>query len=210
MAYVYKITNTINNKLYIGKTVNTIEKRFNQHKNESKTERAKNRPLYRAINKYGIENFEIEIIEECNYDILNEREIYWINYYDTYNNGYNATLGGDGTIIIDYKKVLDMWNKNNNITVKQIAEFMGHDIGVISRILKEHNITKEEIIKRGQDSYSYKVAQLDKDTGEIIAVYDSQQKAAVALGKTPTCGANIGRVCNGQRPTAYGYKWKRI
>lgn len=210
MAYIYKITNIINNKLYIGKTVNTIEKRFNQHKNESKTERAKNRPLYRAINKYGIENFEIEIIEECNYDILNEREIYWINYYDTYNNGYNATLGGDGTIIIDYKKVLDMWNKNNNITVKQIAEFMGHDIGVISRILKEHNITKEEIIKRGQDSYSYKVAQLDKDTEEIIAIYDSQQKAAVALGKTPTCGANIGRVCNGQRPTAYGYKWKRI
>ena len=210
MAYIYKITNIINNKLYIGKTVNTIEKRFNQHKNESKTERAKNRPLYRAINKYGIENFEIEIIEECNYDILNEREIYWINYYDTYNNGYNATLGGDGTITIDYKKVLDIWNKNNNITVKQIAEFMGHDIGVISRILKEHGITKEEIIKRGQDSYSYKVAQLDKDTEEIIAIYDSQQKAAVALGKTPTCGANIGRVCNGQRPTAYGYKWKRI
>lgn len=76
MAYIYKITNTINNKLYIGKTVNTIEKRFNQHKNESKTERSKKRPLYRAINKYGIENFEIEIIEECNYDILNEREIY--------------------------------------------------------------------------------------------------------------------------------------
>lgn len=83
---------------------------------------------------------------------------------------------------------------------------MGRDIGVISRILKEHGITKEEIIKRGQDSYSYKVAQLDKDTEEIIAIYDSQQKAAVALGKTPTCGANIGRVCNGQRPTAYGYK----
>ena len=120
MAYIYKITNTINNKLYIGKTVNTIEKRFNQHKNESKTERSKKRPLYRAINKYGIENFEIEIIEECNYDILNEREIYWINYYDTYNNGYNATLGGDGTITIDYKKVLDIWNKNNNITIIQL------------------------------------------------------------------------------------------
>lgn len=53
---------------------------------------------------------------------------------------------------------------------------------------------------------AYKVAQLDKDTEEIIAIYDSQQKAAVALDKTPTCGANIGRVCNGQRPTAYGYK----
>ena len=55
------------------------------------------RPLYWAIAKYGKDNFTIEQIEEVENDFLGEREMYWIHYYDSYNNGYNATLGGDGT-----------------------------------------------------------------------------------------------------------------
>lgn len=54
------------------------------------------RPLYKAIAKYGMENFSIETIEEVEDDFLGEREIYWINYYNSYSKGYNATLGGDG------------------------------------------------------------------------------------------------------------------
>lgn len=76
MAYIYKITNTINNKLYIGKTINTIEKRFAEHIKQSKIPQAKKRPLYNAINKYGIENFTIEIVEECDIKEVNEREKY--------------------------------------------------------------------------------------------------------------------------------------
>ena len=76
MAYIYKITNIINNKLYIGKTVSTIEKRFTEHIKQSKITQTQKRPLYNAINKYGIENFVIEIIEECDTREVNEREKY--------------------------------------------------------------------------------------------------------------------------------------
>lgn len=46
------------------------------------------------MNKYGISNFTFEIIEECDKQSLNEREIYWIEYYDSFHNGYNMTIGG--------------------------------------------------------------------------------------------------------------------
>lgn len=76
MAYIYKITNKINGKVYIGKTLNSIQKRWREHLIDSKKRRCEKRPLYSAINKYGEENFEIEQIEECSHDILNERECY--------------------------------------------------------------------------------------------------------------------------------------
>lgn len=60
----------------------------------------KDRKLYRAFNRYGIQNFSIEQIEECDNSLLNEREVYWIKYYDSFNNGYNMTLGGDGRTLI--------------------------------------------------------------------------------------------------------------
>ena len=73
---IYKITNIINNKVYIGQTVNTIKQRWNKHCHSNGC-----RSLYNAILKYGKENFNIEIIETLPIEELDEREIYWINYY---------------------------------------------------------------------------------------------------------------------------------
>ncbi len=92
---IYKITNLINNKSYIGKSKN-IENRFAYHKMPSCWLKEKNKPLYRAFQKYGIDSFTFDIIEECSADELNNKEIYWIGYYNSYKNGYNATIGGDG------------------------------------------------------------------------------------------------------------------
>ena len=92
---IYKITNQINNKCYIGQSIN-IEDRWQYHKAPSHWD-----PkviLYAAFLKYGIENFTFEIIEYTSGDkqTLNEREKYWIEYYQSYTNkGYNATKGGD-------------------------------------------------------------------------------------------------------------------
>ena len=94
MIGIYKITNKINNKCYIGQSVN-INKRWNAHIHQFNNIDVYNYPLYRAFRKYGIENFSFEIIETCSRDKLNEREKYWIQYYDSCYNGYNQSLGGD-------------------------------------------------------------------------------------------------------------------
>jgi group I intron endonuclease len=98
---IYKITNDINDKVYVGKTLLSIEKRFKEHKQDCQKTRYEKRPLYNAMNKYGVEHFQISLIEECPIEILSEREKYWIKELNTYHNGYNATLGGDGTQYID-------------------------------------------------------------------------------------------------------------
>lgn len=103
---IYKITNKLNNKCYIGKS-NNIENRFNYHKNNYKCDKEWNKTLYKAFRKYGIENFNFEIIENIqDYDnINNDREKYWISFYDSYNNGYNETLGGDGEITVENPRI---------------------------------------------------------------------------------------------------------
>ena len=94
MAYIYQITNDINNNVYIGKTEQTIEKRWKEHCMDYNRERNEQRPLYAAMKKYGIEHFHIQCLEET--ENPNEREIYWIEQKQSFKYGYNATLGGDG------------------------------------------------------------------------------------------------------------------
>lgn len=91
---IYKITNKITNECYIGQSRNIL-KRWQDHYYKLDTDRTKNLHLYRAFKKYGFENFNFEIIEKCSIEQLNEKEVYWIQYYDSYNNGYNLTPGGD-------------------------------------------------------------------------------------------------------------------
>jgi group I intron endonuclease len=82
---IYKITNLINNKIYIGQSIH-IERRWQEHKKPSSCS-----CIGQAIKKYGINNFSFEIIEECPTNRLAEREKYWINYFNTLvPNGYNV------------------------------------------------------------------------------------------------------------------------
>ena len=94
---IYCITNNINGKQYIGLSKD-CQKRWWDHYSKSYTserEDDKKKALYRAMRKYGRENFSFQIIEECPEEQLKEREIYWIKKLDTYNKGYNETFGGD-------------------------------------------------------------------------------------------------------------------
>ena len=96
MAHIYKITNIINDKGYVGKTENGPKKRWREH-----LAAARNNPIMvisKAIRKYGPENFKFEIIEECLSEDVNKKETYWIGKLDTFENGYNSTLGGDGAV----------------------------------------------------------------------------------------------------------------
>ena len=80
MGFIYKVTNDINEKVYIGQTAFSIEERFAEHCKDRFQEKSKHRPLYNAMNKYGVENFIVEELEYIKDDNkLSEREIYWIN-----------------------------------------------------------------------------------------------------------------------------------
>lgn len=103
MVGIYKITNLINNKVYIGQSKN-IEMRWNRHKTGpfNPNNNSYNSALYRAIRKYRLENFTFEVIEKCEEKDLNEKEIFWIRYYDSHNKnkGYNLTGGGENAITV--------------------------------------------------------------------------------------------------------------
>lgn len=91
MIGIYKITNKLNGKSYIGQS-NNIERRIKEHQTKGASSRI---PLDIAIQKYGKDNFIYEVIEEVLPEQLNERESFWIKYYNTVETGYNCSEGGD-------------------------------------------------------------------------------------------------------------------
>lgn len=125
---IYLITNKLNGKKYVGQSVD-IEKRWKQHMIDSKK---KDCAIYKAIRKYGIENLEFSILEECSVDKLDEREIYWISELDTYNNGYNMSLGGasgnNKGLNYNYKEYRNKYNKEHKeyINLKQKQYYQDH------------------------------------------------------------------------------------
>ena len=127
MIGIYKITNLQNGKCYIGQSVD-IEARWKDEIQRAfiETDNSYNYPLSRALRNYGIENFSFEVIEECSQLNLNEREKYWIEYFNSFCSGYNQTLGGDSGHLIKCTKeilqgiILDL--KTTELKHHQIAE----------------------------------------------------------------------------------------
>lgn len=205
---IYKIQNKINGKIYIGQSTN-IKIRWKDHKScgRNKGNRESHKPLYQAIYKYGLENFDFSIIEECSQKELNEKEIYWIKYYDCMvPNGYNLIPGGDAPIIYDYQEILDLWN--DGFLCWEIEEIIGCNDTVVHKALLTNGITQDEIFSR-----------------KLL----SKKKPIVALsikGKTPL--KKFDSVCDAERffnnyklnkridravkdnLKAYGYYWEYI
>ena len=88
---IYKIENLITHHVYIGQSKDIYRRYHFHHKYDYKK---LDFQLYKAMRKYGIENFSIVVLELCEESKLDEREVFWISYYDSYHNGYNATSGG--------------------------------------------------------------------------------------------------------------------
>lgn len=133
---IYKIQNKINNKVYIGQSVD-IEKRWTVHKRLLNQNKHHNNHLQNAWNKYTEKNFIFTIIEECSIDLLNNKEQYWIEVNDSYNNGYNLDKGGSG--ILGYRKgYYRVIKKGTSFNDKQIYQLVNPDsYPVITSILKD-------------------------------------------------------------------------
>lgn len=216
MIGIYKITNTTNNKCYIGQS-RDIEARWAKHLSAYKS--SPDWELYRAFKKYGISAFKFEVIEECSIEELNEREIYWIAQYDSFNNGYNMTLGGEacngtndkivyqydlsGRFVKEYKSAHDA-ARENNIQFTNICKVCRGERktagGFGWSYTKAENIEPIKTKRLGDST----VLQFTKE-GEFVAEYSSAKEARRQTGINDT---TIGLVCKGKGKTAGGFVWK--
>lgn len=129
IKYIYKITNLINGKIYIGQTVDYI-RRFREHKIQPEDDKI----LYKAFKKYGLSNFKFEIIEQT--ENYNEREKFWISFYNSMvPNGYNATPGGEEPPVFH--------GENHHL-----AEHTQKEVDEIKKLLKSNDLTTEEIAQK--------------------------------------------------------------
>lgn len=235
---IYKYTSP-NGKVYIGQTTNEQRRKstfLREHESYG------GHRIDNARKKYGANNFTYEILHKKMYDDksimikdLNEKERYYIGLYNSYNDGYNMTTGGEGVRGLerseDSKKGYKEYIKNkykdyNDITPYPVRK-KGKKRVIIEKDInrcgeknsfygKKHTEKTKEIIgsKNGKS-----VVQIDKDTNEIINIFESAKQAADTFN-TPRGNSEIIKVCRGSSKlqdgyvkhyrTAYGYKWRYL
>jgi hypothetical protein len=225
MVGIYKITNKLNQKCYIGKSID-IETRWGEHTRNAKyvDRQTYNYPLYNAIRKYGIENFVFEILEETisNDEFMYERENY---YYDLYKPEYNqmrpernaADFLRQELLQIDKEtlKIVNIFN-GVNIAAKQLGISRSGISNVLIGRAKSSNgyywclskdydsFTKPE---PQYEAHRKKVAKIDLESGEVVAIYGSLSEAGE---ENNLDRRTIGGVTNGKRKSAGGYAWSFI
>lgn len=206
MATIYKITNDVNDKVYIGRTLFSIEKRWKGHLSASKRVRCKHFPLYVAMNSIGVEHFRIEAIGECSDEVSFDRETFWVKEYDSFNNGYNATFGGAGSPYVNTALILFLWV--GNMTIKEITQFTGYCKESVTEALKSHGITTKDFIQRVHDRKLPELDMFSKE-GVFLKRFKNVSEACKFLNLSPT-KSHIYSVCTGKRKTAHGYIWKYV
>lgn len=165
MICIYRLRNKINEKNYIGQTTN-FKRRMIRHKADSKHPE----PIYkvhRAIKKYGIENFEISVLEECTEEMLDEREIYWISHFDSFNNGYNMTGGGNGFGIGEGSPS----SRISTLTAKRIIKIKLETVAPFKEIAEYLNCSLGTVTNVGNNSWQYLNNQIDDFSDEVVEYF---------------------------------------
>lgn len=226
MGLIYKAINQQNGKIYIGQTKKDLQKRKREHYYTKD-----NTHFHHALRKYNKDTFVWSIIEQnIPNELLNERERYWIQYYDSYNNGYNMTPGGDNT------DALNIWRKEHPELITLMAqagnqamreklaqnpelEFLRKQKAkqATQKYAKTHPKEKYE---QGRKAYLLHKEERDKQINEF---HKQQSKRTLcvetkiiypstgeASRQTHISQSNISAVCNGKRKTAGGYHWKYV
>lgn len=220
---IYKATNKINGKLYVGKTYN-----FEKRKREHFYDIDNNLPFHRALKKYGKENFEWEIIDTAKTEKeIIEKEIYWIKKLNTCihspnSNGYNITLGGEGGVSWNSRPIVQF-----DLNGKYVDEYLScshasnvtgigrHNIGdCANKITKqsggfqwrykdECDNTEIEAFQKNPSPRRKRIIQLDLD-GNLINIFDSVTEASnkLNIGRT-----TISSCLTKKLSTAGGYQW---
>lgn len=138
---IYIIKNKINEKVYVGQTTMSVRERYMAHMKPS-TVKGRTYKLYNAIRKYGYDNFYYEILEQCiPFELLDTREIEYIEKFNSYHKGYNSSKGGDGRIInkvYDEDAVIERYI--NGESAVQIAKTLNVSSTTVNRMLHRRGI----------------------------------------------------------------------
>jgi group I intron endonuclease len=220
---IYKATNLVNGKVYIGQSAQTLHERRYMHEYEAfYTKKTSTKIFHKAIKKYGVENFNWTEID-CAYSKseLDDKEEFWINFYKSYigfesHNGYNMTTGGEGgsmahteetkQLLSEMKKELFKEGFIHPMKGKKHSEVARRKMSENRKGIKHSDETKKKMSesKKGKISNQVAVVQLTKD-GEYVNQFPSAKEARDFLNKKNA--SNITYCCRGKRETAYGYRW---
>lgn len=184
-GYIYKITTTKSNKVYIGQTTKTVGERFAEHLKNS-TEKSKNTlHLYLAMNLYGKETFSVEQIDIAeDRNDLNNKECYWINFYDSINNGYNMMEGGNdenpmNSEIVkekhDAKMRSDEVRKKISKTMRELRTTIGFSDEHKQKIKESRQKRKEERAAQGLNFYDHPENMASRSLG-VYCILDTGEK----------------------------------
>ena len=191
-GFIYKITNKVNGKSYIGQTIQNVKERFYQHCAIKCSQAVLNMAIHRAINKYGKSNFTIEVIEEVESTNLNDRERYWIKYYNSYNNGYNATKGGQDKIKmfknLDAESIIKKYKSGKSL--REIGRNFNVDKQTIKDLLVRNNI-------KLRTTRTYKLSQEDRE--EILKDFSSGLSRKEIINKWNISKSYLSQLINGYR-----------
>lgn len=220
---IYKITNLITKHVYIGQSKN-ISTRIKLHLvssiNKSRSDFMT--PLHAAIRKYGVDAFDVTVLEQCQTVELNTKEEYWIAQYDSFHNGYNQTAGGNQSIRLiklteDTVKQIQMDLASNTKTNGELAKKYGVSKTLIQRINTGrvwHNDDVSYPIRQIANIHKYHfdgfvINQYDKKTNKLLNTFNSISAAAKYLGDEKKA-AGISKCCNGLLHSAYGFTWTKV
>jgi hypothetical protein len=185
---IYKATNLINGKSYVGLSTRFFH-RWKLHKRDtfSPSQPAYHYPLHRAMRKHGLHTFCWEILETPKIEQLKEREKYWISHFDTFKSGYNCTEGGDGVVGLKFSE-----ETKQKMRLAKLGKYNG----------KKHplyGIPRLESTKAKLKQYGLKPIQQFSKEGVLLQEFPSIVAAAIQL---KIDNSNISGCCKGK----YGYK----
>lgn len=204
MGHIYIIKNIVNNKVYIGQTIRTISKRWTAH---LYLVGKSNKELYKDMELYGVHSFFIDELEECKDSELNDREKYYIKLYNSFNNGYNNTLGGSGssTSNVSDEVLLNIIEDIDNTSIKDLCIKYKVSSTLLKQIRAEYGLVTDININYTNKRHS--IIMYDDKFDKAI-LFESKASALRYLGAdTRNFYREVGIACqNGN--IAYGHRWQ--
>lgn len=191
---IYKITNNVNGKIYIGQSIN-IKTRWKDHINTLNRQNSHSILLQRAWNKYGEENFSFEILELCTEDMLDEAEVKYIELYNACNNGYNIEPGGNSNKYLSEEtkqKIREshLGRRHSKETRRKMSQSrIGENNGMYGRNHSEESKRKISESKKGKpghpSSEKQKEAARRANTGKIVSEETRRKISEANKGNIP-------------------------